>query len=146
MADARQIAARFIDAFNAHDEARISELNSENALFEGPGEVRLEGRDAVTEYTMAWLNAFPDARITLNNEFAAGDWVAQEFMFEGTHEATLSSPSGDIPATHKSLKGRGAQIFKIEGDAVTDTRLYFDQVQLMAQLGLMPEAVAANQG
>ena len=146
MADARQIAGRFIDAFNAHDEARISELNSENALFEGPGDVRLEGRDAVTEYTMAWLNAFPDARITLNNEFAAGDWVAQEFMFEGTHEATLSSPSGDIPPTHKSLKGRGAQIFKIEGDAVTDTRLYFDQVQLMTQLGLMPEAVAANQG
>ena len=144
MADAREIAARFVDAFNAHDEARISELNHENAVFEGPGDVRLDGREAVTEYTMAWLNAFPDARITLNNEFAVGDWVAQEFTFEGTHEATLSSPNGDIPATHKRLKGRGAQIFKVAGDVVIDTRLYFDQVQLMTQLGLMPEVVAAG--
>jgi hypothetical protein len=42
MADAREIAARFVDAFNAHDEARISELNHENAVFEGPGDVRLD--------------------------------------------------------------------------------------------------------
>jgi predicted ester cyclase len=144
MAHARVVAARLVDAFNAHVEARISDLNHENAVFEGPGDVRLDGREAVTEYTMAWLNAFPDARITLNNEFAVGDWVAQEFTFEGTHEATLSSPSGDIPATHKRLKGRGAQIFKVAGDLVIDTRLYFDQVQLMTQLGLMPEVVAAG--
>jgi len=144
MADAQEIGTRFIDAFNAHDEARIRELNSENGVFEGPGDVRLEGRDAVVEYTMAWLNAFPDARITVNNEFAAGNWVAHEFTFEGTHEATLSSPNGDIPATHKRLTGRGAQIFKVEGDIVTETRLYYDQVQLMTQLGLMPEPVAAS--
>ena len=57
--------------------------------------MKLEGRDAVTEYAMAWLRAFPDAHITIHNELVAGDWVAQEFAF--------------------------------------------DQVQVMAQLGLMPE-------
>jgi steroid delta-isomerase-like uncharacterized protein len=144
MADARQLGAKFVDAFNAHDEARIRELNGENVVFEAPGEIHLEGRDAATEYAMAWLRAFPDARITVTNELADGDWVAQEFTFEGTHEDTLSSPSGDIPATHKRLDGRGVQIFKVEGEVVTDTRLYFDQVDVMTQLGLMPEPASAT--
>lgn len=144
MADARQLGAKFVDAFNSHDEARIRELNGENVVFEAPGEIRLEGRDAATEYAMAWLRAFPDARLTVTNELADGDWVAQEFTFEGTHEDTLSSPSGDIPATHKRLDGRGVQIFKVEGEVVTDTRLYFDQVDVMTQLGLMPEPASAT--
>ncbi|HEX6679513.1 MAG TPA: ester cyclase [Gaiellaceae bacterium] len=144
MGDARQIGAKFVDAFNAHDETRLRELNGEHAVFEAPGEVRIEGRDAVTEYAMAWLRAFPDARLNVNNELADGDWVVQEFTFEGTHEDTLSSPSGDIPATHNRLNGRGVQIFKVEGEVVTDTRLYFDQVQVMTQLGLMPEPAAAT--
>src|SRR5438552_2879835 len=58
MADAREIGARFIDAFNAHDEARIRELNGENGVFEAPGDVKLEGREATTGYAMACLHAF----------------------------------------------------------------------------------------
>ena len=143
MASAQEIGARFVEAFNAHDEARIRELNAENAKVEAPGDVKIEGREAATEYAMAWLRAFPDARVTVHNELAAGDWVTQEFTFEGSHEGTLSSPAGDIPATHKRLSGRAVQIFKVEGDVVTDTRLYFDQVQVMTQLGLMPEPATA---
>lgn len=143
MADARRVAADFMDAFNAHDEERIRQLNAENAVFEAPGDIRLEGRDAATEYAMAWLRAFPDARTTIENEIVSGDWVAQEFTFEGTHEATLAGPGGEIPATHRHLKGRGVQVFRVEGDKVADTRLYFDQVQILTQLGLMPERAMA---
>lgn len=92
---------------------------------------------------MAWLNAFPDARLTVKNELISGDWVAQEFTFEGTHEGTLSGPAGDILATNRRLNGRGVQIFRVENDTVVDTRLYFDQVQIMTQLGLMPEPAPA---
>jgi steroid delta-isomerase-like uncharacterized protein len=143
VASPQEIGARFVEAFNAHDESRIRELNADNVKFEAPGEVRIEGREPATEYAMAWLRAFPDARITIHNELVSGDWVAQEFTFEGTHEDTLSGPGGDIPATHKRLNGRGVQIFKVEGETVTDTRLYFDQVQIMTQLGLMPEPATA---
>ena len=68
MADAREVGQRFIDAFNAHDEQRIRELNGENTVFEAPGDVRIQGRDAATEYAMAWLRAFPDAKLTVHNE------------------------------------------------------------------------------
>jgi predicted ester cyclase len=143
MADARQVGADFVAAFNDHDESRIRELNAENAVFEAPGDVHVEGREATTQYAMAWLKAFPDARLNVSNELVSGDWVVQEFTFEGTHEGTLSSPAGEIPATHRRLNGRGVQIFRVEGDTVADTRLYFDQVQVMTQLGLMPEPAPA---
>jgi predicted ester cyclase len=115
-------------------------LNAENVVLEAPGDVRLEGREAATEYAMAWLRAFPDARLTIRNELEAGDWIVQEFTFEGAHQETLSTPTGDIPATNRRLSGRGVQIVGTEGGEVIDTRLYFDQVQVMTQLGLMPEA------
>ena len=143
MADAREVGAKFVEAFNAHDEERIRQLNAENATIEAPGDMRVEGREPTTQYAMAWLRAFPDARLTVHNELVDGDWVVQQFTFEGTHEDTLSSPNGDIPATHNRLKGRAVQLFKVEGDTVTETHLYFDQVQVMTQLGLMPEPATA---
>jgi steroid delta-isomerase-like uncharacterized protein len=144
MADPHEVGAKFVDAFNAHDEDRMRELNAEDVVFEAPGDVHVEGRDAATEYAMAWLRAFTDARITVKNELTDGDWVVQEFAFTGTHDGTLSSPAGDIPPTNRRLNGRGVQIFKVDGDVVTDTRLYFDQVQVLTQLGLMPEPAAAT--
>jgi predicted ester cyclase len=143
MASPQEVAARFVEAFNAHDEQRIRELSAENDVLEAPGDVRLEGRDATVGYGMSWLNAFPDARTDVKNELVCGDWVVQEFVFTGTHTASMQSPMGEIPATNRSLEGRGVQILRIEDGVVVDTRLYFDQVQVMTQLGLMPEAARA---
>ena len=139
MADAREIAAQSVDAFNAHDEERIRALYAERSVIEAPGDVRVHGRDAATAYAMGWLNAFSDARVTINTETVEGEWVAQRFTFEGTHDGVLTSPAGEIPPTRRRLTGRGAQLLRVESDAVVETHLYFDQVQVMTQLGLMPE-------
>ena len=48
MADAREVGRRFIDAFNAHDQQRIRDLNGDNTVFEAPGDVKKES-DAGTE-------------------------------------------------------------------------------------------------
>jgi predicted ester cyclase len=138
MGDARRVAEAFVDAFNAHDESRIRELMAGDVGFEAPGDVRLQG----PEYAMAWLRAFPDARLTVHNTVAACDWEVAEFSFEGTHEDTLVGAAGEIPATHRRLVGRGTQITRAAGGALADIRLYFDQVQVLTQLGLMPEPAA----
>lgn len=144
MADAREIAGRFVEAFNAHDEERIRALNPEDGVIEAPGDVRIEGTEGTTAYAMSWLNAFSDARVTVHTEIVEGDWVAQRFTFEGTHDGTLNSPAGEIPPTHRRLTGRGVQLLRVEDDTIAETQLYFDQVQVMTQLGLMPEAAEAR--
>lgn len=139
-----ETARRVVEAFNSHDEERIRARYAPDVDFEAPGDVRLQGADAVTGYAMAWLRAFPDARVEVHNELAAGDWVVHEFTFKGTHEETLSGPDGDIPATHRRLEGRGTQVLRFDGDLVVTEHLYFDQVQVLTQLGLMPEPAAAG--
>ena len=143
MARAGEVATAATEAFNSHDEARIRASWIENAVLEAPDDVRLEGADDATEYAMSWLRAFPDAWITVHTQVEAGDRVVQEFTFQGTHTASLVGKSGEIPATHRQLTGRGAEIFRIEGDKVAEWHLYFDQVQVLTQLGLMPEAALA---
>jgi steroid delta-isomerase-like uncharacterized protein len=142
MADTKQVAAEAVEAFNAHDEARFRATYAEDVVFEAPGDVHLEGVDATTAYAMAWLNAFPDATLTIHDEIFDGEWCAQRFTFEGTHQDTLSGPAGDIPATNRRLTGRGLHMLRVRDGKVVEEHLYFDQVQLLTQLGLMPEAAA----
>lgn len=144
MASAQEVARQGLDAFNAHDEARLREVYADNAVVEAPGDVRLEGGDATAEYSMSWFRAFPDAKIEVVNEIASGDTVALEITFEGTHENPLTGPEGEIPATGRHVKGRGAQVLRVEGGKVVEEHLYFDQVELMTQLGLMPEPAQAT--
>ena len=144
MGEARHVAEEFTAAFNAHDEARMRAITHDDAVFEAPGEVNLTTGDAMTEYAMGWIHAFPDARIDVRNTIAGDGWAVEEFVFEGTHEDTLAGPGGEIPATHKHLSGRGVQITKVDGGKVAEVHLYFDQVDILTQLGLMPAAAGAT--
>jgi steroid delta-isomerase-like uncharacterized protein len=143
MADTKAVADAQVEAFNAHDQERMRSLYAGNATFEAPGDVRLEGPEAISGYAMTWLNAFSDAQLVVHNEVVAGDWAVHEFTFEGTHDNTLVGPSGEIPATHRRLVGRGMEAFKVQEGKIAEDHLYFDQVQVMTQLGLMPEPATA---
>jgi predicted ester cyclase len=144
MADSRDTAAQFVKAFNAHDQSAVGSINAPRIRFEAPGDVRLEGSDAATGYAVAWLNAFPDARMTIHQEHTCGPVVVQEFTFEGTHTAPLVSATSTIPATGKKVTGRCVQIGRYENGLATEMRLYYDQVELLTQLGLMPEPATAT--
>jgi steroid delta-isomerase-like uncharacterized protein len=144
MADAREVAREGTEAFNAHDEQRIRASYADNARFEGPGDIKLEGADAVAGYALGWLNAFPDARLDVHNELVCGDWVVQQFTFRGTHTETLAGPTGDVPATNRRLEGRGVQVIRVKNGKVAEEHLYYDQVDVLTQLGLMPAAAGAT--
>ena len=143
MGDLKALSAAWTDAFNAHDEAGIRACYAEDATFTAPGGVTLEGAEPITGYAMTWLNGFPDAQITVHDEVIGEEWVAQRFTFAGTHTETLASADGDIPATGKSLSGRGASLTRFRDGKIVEDHLYYDQVDVMTQLGLMPETAAA---
>src|SRR5262249_36738346 len=127
MADTKSVADAAIATFNANDEDAIRALYADDAVFEAPGDVHLEGRDACVEYVLAWKRAFPDAQLILHNEVIAGDTAVQEFTFDGTHTDTLANPSGgEIPATNRHLTGRGSEIIRVEDGQIVSFHLYFD--------------------
>jgi len=143
MSDTRTAFDAWINAFNAHDEAAIRAATADDCVFEGPGGVRLEGGDAVTGYAMVWLNAFSDAQLVVDTVAVDGDWVAHTGVFKGTHDGTLASPDGDVPATGRRLEGRCSQFVRFQDGRSVEEHLYFDQMDIVTQLGLMPETAGA---
>ena len=59
---------------------------------------------------------------------------------EGTHTAPLESPTGTIAPTYKKVVGYGVQLLRVEDGKIAEARIYFDQLDQMKQLGLLPAA------
>jgi predicted ester cyclase len=143
MTDGHENAARFIKAFNAHDEDAMGVLTHPNATFAAPGNVYLRGVEA-TGYAIKWLKACPDGKLTVKNELVCGEWVVEEVIFEGTHQGPLDSPIGVIPATGKRLVVNAVLITRYESDLALETRISFDQVDELTQLGAMRTLATAS--
>jgi steroid delta-isomerase-like uncharacterized protein len=144
MSNTRSAFDAWLAAFNHHDEAAIRATTADDCVFEGPGGVRLEGGEAVTGYAKAWLNAFSDARLDVDHVAVDGEWVAITGTFRGTHDGTLASPNGDVPATGRRLEGRFSQLARFVNGRAVEEQLYYDQMDVIAQLGLMPEPAGAT--
>ena len=142
MTESKDTTARFVAAFNAHDEKALNELHSDDIKFNAPGGFKATNAKEATAFAMTWLNAFPDGKMTVRTELTSGPWVIQEVVMEGTHTAPLQSPNGPIPATYKKVKGYGVQILKVDNGKITEARIYFDQLDQMSQLGLIPAPAA----
>jgi predicted ester cyclase len=136
--DPKVLAAKYNQAFNSHDETTLRSLIAPNARFSAPGDVRLEGKDAVIGYSNSWMKALPDAKINVTHEIVSGPWIVQEFTFTGTHTGPLTGPMGTIQATNRKVSGQSVSITRYENDLAVESRLYFDVVQLLTQLGVMP--------
>ena len=143
MTDVQERAARFIRAFNDHDENAMRVLNDPSHTLTAPGGVRLRGTET-TSYPTQWIKACPDAKLTVENEISCGEWVVQEVKFEGTHQGPLESPMGSIQATGKTLAVQSALITRYQHDLAIETKIYFDAAEVLNQLGLLATPVAAT--
>jgi SnoaL-like polyketide cyclase len=50
----------------------------------------------------------------------------------------LESPTGTIAPTYKKVVGYGVQLLRVENGKIAEARIYFDQLDQMRQLGLIP--------
>ncbi len=140
--EAKAVVERGIKAFNAHDLEALARDSAADIEGTAPGDVKLKGPQAVKEYNQTFITAFPDARTEAKNIFVQGNHVIVEGVFTGTHNGTLKTPMGDVPATGRKVKGEFVQIFEVDRGLVKRASLLFDQVQLMTQLGMAPAAPA----
>jgi len=138
MPEVKDTTSRFVSAFNAHDEKALHATHAENIKFNAPGGFKATNAKDATGYAMTWLKAFPDGKMKVRTELVSGPWVVQEIAMEGTHTAPLETPNGTVQPTYKKLAGYGVQILKVEDGKITEARIYFDQLDQMTQLGLIP--------
>ena len=96
---------------------------------------RLEGLDAILRVWKEWATAFPDSRASFESAVAAGDVVALELRWRGTHTGPLL-PGGTVEPTGKPMDVRACQIVEMVNGKTRAVRHYFDVATLMRQLGI----------
>jgi predicted ester cyclase len=138
MTEVKDTAARFVTAFNAHDEKSLNELHASDIKFSAPGGFKATTAHEATAYAKQWSKGFPNGKMTVRNEIVSAPWIVQEVTVEGTNTGPLEGPMGTVQPTQKHVVGKGVQIFKVENGKITEARIYFDLLDQMTQLGLIP--------
>jgi steroid delta-isomerase-like uncharacterized protein len=79
-------------------------------------------------------NAFPDIRITLDDEMAVDGKVVQRWTISGTNEGELFG----MPATGKKAVWPAIAIFRLSGAKIAELWAQGDTLGMLQQLGAVP--------
>ena len=130
------------EAFNRRDFAAMTEHYAEDISWTD----HAQGRTFTTpqqfrdEFLPGWVQSSHDIRITSPRYLDAGPTVVATFTVAGTHDG----PLGALPATGKQFALPLCELWHFDARGqVVGGDLYYDQVSLLAQLGLMPQPSAA---
>ncbi|MGI5492858.1 nuclear transport factor 2 family protein [Microtetraspora malaysiensis] len=138
MTEAREVLNRHTAAFNAHDIDALLRVVSPAAVWISP-EGPAEGHEEIASYIGHFFAAFPDIRALVWETVDNGDLAAEELMMVGTHAGTYLMPGGRaVPGTGRPIQLRCCSMCTVESGLIVSLRFYFDQLELLAQLGLLP--------
>ena len=128
------------NAINTGDWEAYGNLYAEDLHMVTPGFPEpTTGRDVRVKLAQGLVNAFPDARIEPLRSFGTGDWACIEVLFTGTHTGPMPGPDGtEIPPTNKVVRFPYCMVVKFKDGQVSELYEYYDQLTMLAQLGLMP--------
>jgi len=78
------------------------------------------------------LAAFPDLRITIEDQIVAGDKVATRWVAEGTNSGSF----GGVPPTGRRVRVNGLILDRVADGRIVERWEQWDQAGMMQQLGL----------
>ena len=124
--DFEAMTERYADRISWTDRAR-------SLTFSTPQEFR-------DDFLAGWVEASSDIRITDARYLDAGQTVLCTFTVTGTHDG----PLGPFPATGREFALPLCELWHFDADGrVVGGDLYYDQVSLLMQPGLMPQPSSA---
>ncbi len=138
MPDNRDVVKRFYDAYNSGSPEFGAEVMEPEVTTVVPGVAPMEGPAPFKAYLAAFKNAAPDSQMSMDSVIEAGDVVVVEGVFTGTQSGALVSAQGEIPPSGRKFAFNFACKFQLSGGLIKTHNVYFDQVALLSQLGLMP--------
>jgi len=104
-----------------------------------------EGRSAIKDRLAKELAAFADIAHRYVSYVEQGDAFADEWVFAGTHTGPLQLPDGtELAATGKRVEMPGMEFVKVRDGKIVVDNLYYDNLAVAAQLGLLPQPATAS--
>ena len=131
----RAVVAKFFDAVNNHEiQADTPDLFTENVELEGPGRVRLKGREQVAAFFHAYWEAFPDANSETDEMIVSGSSVVTEGTFTGTHRGVLRAEGLDLQPSGARIEIRHLHHITVRRGRINEIHFYMDRLDLQQQL------------
>jgi steroid delta-isomerase-like uncharacterized protein len=127
---------QYIEAWNSHNADRVLSFMAPEALYVDTtlGE-RLNGHDAIRHFIDSMAETLStDYRFELTNAFFTDTDYAAEWDMLGTHDRS----DGRLPVTGKQFRIHGVSIGKLRGGKIAENRDYWNMVDFLTQIGIMP--------
>lgn len=137
--DVEELIRISTDTWNDRDRDGYLAVYTEDCEVSGPG-FALKGHDGLAEWWAQYMSAFPDNRIVVTRTITdeSTGFVVEESVIEGTHRGPLDTGDGSsIPATGRHVSVPFCMVHRTQDGRLVASRLYYDQVELLAQLGVM---------
>jgi len=134
MGDHKSHASSVVEAFNNSDWDASSRLFGSSTYNELGTQRSLKGADII-DALKGWKTAMPDVKGSITRAAELGDQVILEVSWHGTNTGPLATPKGEIPPSGKTQTTPSAWIFDYGGDALVESRHYFDMLALLQQIG-----------
>jgi steroid delta-isomerase-like uncharacterized protein len=134
--DNRAIVRRWIETFNnPYTPQTEVDVLAPDYVAHAPGLPGPLDLEAWSQFTAAFVEAFPDLRLTVENVFSSEDMVAARVSFRGTHRGEFQG----IPPTGKEVAFSSIEIDRMVDGKVAEHWFEMDLLGLMGQLGAIPE-------
>jgi len=92
------------------------------------------GIDSARAYYANYLTGFSDVSFTIKEVFGMGNKLVKHWNFKGTNTGVFFG----IPATNKKVDIDGVTLVRMENGKIAEERDFFDNLEFMQQLGLIP--------
>lgn len=137
----RLLIERWVERFNAGDIDGTLQSFAED----GENFGRKVGREGVRAVLIDIYTRFPDAKLTVHDWLADGDWVAFRATYSGTHRGVGRLPVDGgmligVPPTNRSFAVLHMHMFRIENGLIKEHWGGRDDIGMMRQLALLPPA------
>nr|WP_275404252.1 ester cyclase [Pseudonocardia acidicola] len=127
-----------MDTWNSRDRDGYAALYTDDSQVSAPGFTG-KGRQGALDLLSVYVTAFPDFRIVPRTVMGDASAGVEECVFEGTHTGPLRSADGPEAApTGRQVSIGFAGIHSVRSGKILSSRYYFDQLDLLTQLGVLP--------
>jgi steroid delta-isomerase-like uncharacterized protein len=134
---AQDIVGRFYEDFNAGDVGAAVSAFSEELETIDPAMGTVHGIAPFEEYLRTFKRAMPNAKAVVEHIYEADGAVIVEGRFIGSHTGPLATPDGDVEPTGARVDLRFADVSQVRNGKIDSYHTYYDQLELITQLGLM---------
>jgi ketosteroid isomerase-like protein len=145
MGEARRVMDEVTEAAFSGDASRFGACYAEGSTATTPDAGELRGRDEIVAWMQQFNEAMPDLRWEEIAKHEDGDTAIDEGYVVGTNTGPLPMPGGEtLSPTGKQIRIRGCDVATVRDGLIVSHRFYYDQMEFLSQLGLVPEESAAT--